>query len=140
MAKSVGRLVGFREASRQLGEMSKAMARGVGRRSLQIPARILRDEMKAKVNVLSGATRDSIEVTKERAQKGRPQVSVTAQDIASVQLEFGNSNMPAEPFARPALDVQKNHMASAFGDALKSEVDRTVIRKAARDARKAAKG
>jgi HK97 gp10 family phage protein len=134
------KLTGFREASRQLNSMSKAMAQGVGRRSLNVPAVMLRDEMKSRVSVLSGETRESIDVGKEKTKKGRPQVNVTAADIASVQLEFGNSNMPAEPFARPSLDSKKNAMFAAFGEALKAEVDATVIRKAARDARIAAKG
>lgn len=134
MAKG-SRLEGFREASAALNEMSKAMARGVGRRSLPIPAAILRDEMKARVSVLSGATRDSIEIGKEKARSGRPQINVTAEDIAAIQLEFGNTNMPAEPFARPALDANKDRMLAAFGEKLKGEVDATVIRKAKRDAK-----
>lgn len=140
MAKGGARIEGFREASRQLSDMKKAAARGVGRRALLIPADILRDEMRAKVSVLSGTTRESIEVRKERARRGRPQVNVTASDIASIQLEFGNSNMPAEPFARPALAAKKRQMFDDFGQALKAEVDRTVIRQAARAAKKAAKG
>lgn len=142
MARHSGglRAEGFREASRQLNEMSKAAAQGVGRRALNVPAVILRDEMKSRVSVLSGATRDSIEVGKERSRKGRPQVNVTASDIASVQLEFGNANMVAEPFGRPSVDAKKSEMFDRFGDALKSEVDATVIRKAKNDARKAAKG
>ncbi len=131
---------GYREASRQLNEMSKAMAAGVGRRSLQIPAGILRDEMKDRVPKLTGTTESSIAIGKERARKGSPQVNVIADDIAAVQLEFGNSDQPATPFGRPSLDSKQSAMFDAFGEALKGEVDRTVIRKAAAAARKAAKG
>lgn len=133
----LSRLEGFREASKQINEMSKAMARGVGKRSLAVPAAMLRDAMKARVSVLSGATRDSIEVGPEKAKKGRPQLNVTAADIAAIQLEFGNQHMNAEPFARPAVDSEKGRMLAAFGEALRSEVDATVIRKAKRDAKKA---
>ncbi len=134
------KLSGFREASRQLNEMSKAMAQGVGRRALQTPAGILRDEMKVRVPKLTGATEASIVVGKERTKKGQPQVNVTAADIAAVQLEFGNSDQAAEPFARPSKDAKAGEMLQRFGDELKTEVDRTVIRKAARDARRAARG
>jgi HK97 gp10 family phage protein len=130
------RLEGFREASRQLNEMSKATARNVGKRALNVPATMLRDEMKARVPKLSGATEESIEVTKERAFKGRPAVGVIVGDIASVQLEFGNHHQAAEPFARPALDAKKALMLDEFGQALKGEVDRSV----ARAAKKAARG
>jgi len=135
LAYKGSRVEGFREASRQLNEMTKAMARGVGKRSLPVPATILRDEMKARVSVLSGTTRESIEIGPEKARKGRPQINVTAADIASIQLEFGNSHMPAEPFARPAVDSKKDAMLAAFGEKLKGEVDATVIRKAKRDAK-----
>jgi HK97 gp10 family phage protein len=130
------RLEGFREASRQLNEMSKATARNIGKRSLQVPAAILRDEMKIRVPKLSGATEQSISIGPERAKKGRPQVNVTAADIASVQLEFGNQNQAAEPFARPSEAARRSQMFEQFGDALKAEVDKSVIRAA----KKAAKG
>lgn len=134
------KLEGFREASRQLNEMSKATARNVGKRALQVPSDILAQEMRTRVSKRTGATEASIEVAKGKTRKGRPELAVLALDIASVQLEFGNSNMPAEPFARPALDSGKDRMLSEFGEALKLEVDAAVIRKAKSDARKAAKG
>lgn len=128
-------LTGFREASRQLNEMKKSAAQGVGRRSLQVPAAILRDEMKLRVPKLSGDTEQSIEIGKERAKKGQPRVNVTAADIASVQLEFGNQHQVAEPFARPAKDAKAEQMLARFGDALKQEADKTVIRAAKKAAR-----
>lgn len=131
---------GFREASRQLNEMSKAMARGVGRRALQVPAEILATEMRIRAPKLSGDLEASIAVKPERARRGRPQVGVVAEDIASIQNEFGNQHQQAQPFARPSADAKKGEMFAQFGDALKGEVDAAVIRKAKRDARKAAKG
>jgi hypothetical protein len=115
--------------------MKKATAQGVGRRSLQVPAAILRDEMKARVPKLSGATEQSIEIGSERARKGRPAVNVTAADIASVQLEFGNQHQAAEPFGRPAEAAKRDQMLDRFGTALKAEVDKTVIRAAKKAAR-----
>lgn len=135
MARNPSRLEGFREASRQLNGMSKATARNVGARALQVPAVILRDEMKARVNKLSGATEQSIAVTKEKARKGRPHVGVIAADIASVQLEFGNHHQAAEPFGRPSEAAKRDEMFNRFGDALKGEVDTTVIRAAKRAAK-----
>jgi HK97 gp10 family phage protein len=134
MARGAGKLTGFREASRQLNGMKKSVAQGVGRRALQVPAAILRDEMKVRVSKKTGATEASTVIGKERARKGRPQVNVTVEDIASVQLEYGNLRMAAEPFARPAQEAKQDQMLSAFGEALKSEVDSTVIKQAKRDA------
>lgn len=129
------KLQGFREASRQLNEMSKATARNIGKRALQVPAAILRDEMKIRVPKLSGATEQSIEVIPERAKQGRPQVGVIAADIASIQLEFGNHHQSAEPFARPAEAAKRSQMFDQFGDALKGEIDKSVIRAAKKSAR-----
>lgn len=134
------KLQGFREASRQLNEMSKAVARNVGKRALQVPAGILAEEMRVRAPRLSGALEESIAVLPERARKGRPQVAVQASDVASIQNEYGNSNMSAQPFARPSLEARQELMLERFGGALKREVDAAVIRKAKRDARKAAKG
>lgn len=131
----LSRIEGFREASRQLNEMSKAAARGVGRRALLVPAAILRDEMKQRAPKLTGALEASIHIGKEKARKGRPQVNVTAGDISAVQNEFGNSDMTAQPFGRPSLDAKKQHMFDQFGEALKQEVDKSVIRQAKRAAR-----
>lgn len=83
----------------------------------------------------TGATKESIEVGKEKSRKGRPQVNVTAADIASVQLEFGNQHQTAEPFARPAKDAKQGEILNRFGDALKHEVDQSVIRAAKRAAK-----
>jgi HK97 gp10 family phage protein len=129
------KLEGFREASRQLNEMSRATARNVGKRSLRVPAEILASGMKARVSRRTGATAESIEIAKSRVRGGRPEVAVLALDIASVQLEFGNSNMTAEPFARPALDAEKTQMLDRFGDALKAEIEKAVIRATKRAAK-----
>lgn len=132
MARNSGQLTGFREASRQLNEMKKSAAQGIGRRALQVPAQILREEAKVRVSKRTGATEASIVVGKERARKGQPQVNVTVEDIASVQLEFGNHHQVAEPFLRPSVNAKSGEMFERFGESLKGEVDRTVIRQAKR--------
>ena len=135
--KNISRTYGFREASKQLNDMSKASAKGVGRRALKTPARILADTMIKNVKVLTGATRDKIAVEKEKNKKGRPQIAVASRDIASIQLEFGNSNSAAQPFARPSKEEAQERMFNEFGSALKNEVDSTVIKLAAKSAKAA---
>lgn len=135
MARTTGSLQGFREASAALNEMSKGVARGVGKRALNVPANILADEMTARAPRLSGNLAGSIKVIPEKARKGRPQVGVIADDIAAIQNEFGNSNMAAQPFARPAKDAKSGEMLDAFGAALKVEVDKSVARAARKAAR-----
>ncbi|WIW88963.1 hypothetical protein K3M67_02995 [Sphingobium sp. V4] len=138
MARS-GKFEGFREASRQMNEMSKAMARGVGRKALTVPAEMLARDVRANVPVLTGETYESVDVTAAK-QKGGVALQVVAAHIAAVQLEFGNSDQAATPFFRPAVDAGFDRRNQAFADALVIEVDTAVIKKAASDARKAAKG
>ena len=139
--RSVSRLEGFREASRQLNEMSKAVARNVGKRALTDTAEILARGVRANVapHNLTGDTYESVDVEPAK-QKGGVAVQVVLADIAGVQLEFGNSDQTATPVFRPAVDSNRQKMDDTFAVLLPLEIDAAVIRKAKRAARKAAKG
>ncbi|WP_461159252.1 HK97-gp10 family putative phage morphogenesis protein [Sphingobium sp. TomMM35A] len=119
--------------------MSKAMARGVGRKSLMVPAELLARGVRRRVPVLSGDTYESVDVLPAKQRKGVA-VQVVVEDIASVQLEFGNSDQAATPFFRPEVDAGRAGRDQAFADALMIETNDAVIRKAARDARKLGRG
>lgn len=141
MARGASSMTGFREASRQLNEMGKAAARGVGRKSLGVPAEMLARGVRSNIapHNLSGDTYESVDVLPGKA-KGGVALEVVLQDIAGVQLEFGNSDQAATPVFRPAIDSGKDRRFKAFADALMIEADSAIIRKAARDAKKAARG
>lgn len=140
MARGASSMTGFREASRQLNEMGKA-ARGVGRKSLGVPAEMLARGVRSNIapHNLSGDTYESVDVLPGKA-KGGVALEVVLQDIAGVQLEFGNNDQAATPVFRPAIDSGKDQRFKAFADALMIEADAAIIRKAARDAKKAARG
>lgn len=135
MARGLTRIKGFREASRQLNDMGKAAARGVGRRSLNIPAEMLARNVRQNVPVLTGETYESVDVEPSKTKHGVA-VEVVAAHIAAVQLELGNNNQSATPFFRPAIDSGKDRRFQAFADALMIEAETTVIKKA----KKAGKG
>ena len=139
MARRTGSFAGFSEASDQLRSMGKAMSRGVGRKALDVPAQMLARSVRRNTPVLTGETYESVDVERAK-QKGGVAVQVVAADIAAVQLEFGNDDQEATPFFRPAIDSGAGERDKAFADALMIETDSAVIRKAARDARKQAKG
>lgn len=139
MARGGSKMTGFREASRQMNEMGKAMARGVGRKSLMVPAEMLARGVRQRVPVLTGETYESVDVEPAKQKRGVA-VQVVAAHIAAVQLEFGNSDQPATPFFRPEVDAGASARNKAFADALMIEADAAVIRKAARAAKKLAKG
>lgn len=127
---SSSRIEGFREAAKQLGDMSKAIARGVGRRSLALPAEILARAVRANVTPhnLTGETYESVDVEPAKQKRGVA-VQVVLADIAGVQLEFGNSDQIATPVFRPAVDQKQQLMDDTFTVALMAEIDAAVIRK-----------
>lgn len=131
------KIEGFREAARQLGDMSKAMSRGVGKRSLLPVAEILARGVRRNVGPhnLTGDTYESVDVEPAKQKKGVA-VEVVLQDIAGVELEFGNSAQTATPVFRPAIDSERPRMDETFIALLPLEVDAAVIRKAKRDARR----
>lgn len=137
MPKREGRFEGFDQASRQLREMGNAVSRGVGRKSLRVPAEMLARSVRQNVSVhnLTGATYESVDVLPAK-QKGGVALQVVAEDIAAVQLEFGNSDQAATPFFRPAIDQGFDQRNQAFADALMIETDDAVIKRAARQAKK----
>ncbi len=141
MARGGSRMTGFREASRQLNEMGKAAARGVGRKSLAVPAEMLARRVRANISShnRTGETYESVDVLPAKSKRGVA-VEVVLQHIAGVQLELGNSDQAATPVFRPAIDSGKDRRFQAFADALMIEADTAIIRKAARDAKKAARG
>jgi len=139
MARS-SRFEGFKETSRSLNEMSKAAARGVGKRSLGIPAEMLARDVRRNAAVVTGDLRESVDVFPSKSKRGQPHLEVRAEDIASVQDEFGNSDQTAKPFFRPAIDEGQERRLDAFADALMIETQDSVIKAGQRAAAKAAKG
>lgn len=136
MARNPSRLEGFAEARRQLVEMGKAAAKGVGKRSLAYPAELLARRVRQNIapHNLTGDTYESVDVEPAK-QKGGVAVQVVLADIAGVQLEFGNSDQPASPVFRPAVDHEMNAMFELFGAVLPLEIEATILRRARRRSR-----
>lgn len=136
--RSRTRLEGFGEAAKQLHDMSRAAARGVGKRALGDTAEILARAVRANIapHNLTAETYESTDV-KPAKQKRGVAVEVVVEDIASVQLEFGNEDQAATPVFRPAIDAKRPQMDDTFAALLPLEIDAAVIRKQKRDARRA---
>lgn len=134
--RTQSRLEGFREASKQLGDMSRAMARNVGKRALTDTAEILARGVRANIapHNLTGDTYESVDVAPAKQKRGVA-VEVVLEDIAGVQLELGNADQAATPVFRPALDSNRQTMDETFAVLLPLEIDAAVIRKAKRAAR-----
>jgi hypothetical protein len=143
MAKfEVGRIDGLREAREGLAEMSRTVARNVGKRALkQGPGRVFVEAIKAKARVSSrasdptpGSMRDAVKLVDSRPEKGRATVAILVDDIAAVPNEFGlrHRNYPAHPFVRPGIDGAREEAGAAMARELKSEVDAAIAKAAAK--------
>lgn len=129
------RFEGFGDAVKQLNNLKRATATSVGRRALEYPAEMLARGVRRRAAVLTGELRESVDVHKGKTVKGRPQLEVIASDVASVQNEFGNSDMAPQPFFRPEVVAGEQERNDTFAVALQAEVDAAVARVAARGPR-----
>ena len=141
----IGTLAGMREARETLAELSKTVARNVGKRALkQGPGLVFVRSIKSKARVSSrandptpGSMRDAVEVVDSRAEKGRATVAILVDDVAAVPNEFGlkHRKYPAKPFMRPGVDSARIEAAEALAVELRSEVDKAAAKAAKRGAR-----
>ena len=143
MAKGVTRLAGMREAREALQQLSKAVQRGVGKRALRVPARIVAEDTDRRAKVSSrasnptpGSLKASPQVVDAKSEKGSPRIAVLVEDPAAVPKEYGlgQKDYPAEPFFRPAVEAVREVAGRAMTAALRQEVDAAAHRAAKRKA------
>lgn len=140
------RIEGFREASRTLSDLSKTVAKNVGKRSLMPGAKLLRDAVSSNAPRLEGNLADSVIVTdkmtkatkrrKKRAGDNSVEVYVIADDPAAVPQEYGTHDMPAQPYFARSVASTKARIFELVGEAIRQETTKA----AQRAAKKAAKG
>lgn len=133
-------LKGFKECRETLQELSRAVQKNVGRRSLMPAAEIGAAAVRARAPVSSrpdnptpGSLKGSISVV---PAKGRiAKVAILADDLAAVFNEYGTVKMEAQPFFRPAINATEDTMLRTFGDHLRVEVTKAAERAAKRAAK-----
>lgn len=142
---------GFRELDAALGELPKAIAKGVMRRVLSKAATPIAEAAARLAPEFSGELRDSIaastKLSKRQARKnrkagGRSYVEVYAGAGVLPQAhlrEFGADHHAPEPFMRPAWDGGKDAALEGIKGDLAAEIDRAATRIAKKQARLIAK-
>jgi len=143
MAKDQFRLEGFAECMNALQELSKRVQTGVGKRSLQVPAKIVTEAARSRAPISTdprnpsiGSLKRSLKVATHKGKRNSPSVAVMAIDPAAARTEYGRTNQAATPWFRPAVDATHHEALIAFGQALKQEVE-DAARRASRRAAKA---
>lgn len=131
-------LIGTGDALATLAALSKATARAVGRRSLIPAAQILAAEVAFNAPVLTGALAASVRVDRKmsriKKRKGAVDLSVIADDVAAVPVEYGTNDTPMQSFFRPAIVSSKGAMFEAVASAVQTETTAAAKRVAKRAA------
>jgi hypothetical protein len=149
-------IIGLSDLDRALGELPKATAKAVLRRtglkalapfvekvrsmapidadpesSPKRPPGTLRDSYIAGTKLNKSQSKNA-----KREGKSFVEVYAGTNDIAGVQTEFGNAHQAAQPHARPAWDATQTPVLELVGSGLFEEIDKAAMRLA----RKAVKG
>lgn len=139
------RLSGFRETERALAELGKRAGKDVLRRVGRQALKPVLDTAKLLVPVDEGDLRDSLVISTRlsrsaaRNARGDPRDTVTVRmgttNRNGVPREFGSIRSPAEPFIRPAWELNKQGVLQFVTRELDREIVKTRGRQLARAAR-----
>jgi HK97 gp10 family phage protein len=136
---------GLRELDKALMTMKQSTARGVVRRVLLKAAQPIADDMAQRAPRDTGYLGDHIDTgvrlsrRQARMSPKRSDVEVFAGASRVVQAtlqEFGTSEAPPQPFARPAWDAGKLKALDDVKTGLATEIEKTAARAAKRALKK----
>lgn len=128
---------GFKELDDDFKLLSNAEKRQVSRKAVRAGAVVFRDAVRANAPVRSGVLKRSISVdtvrgsatagvkfkkvlVKKKGKKGRHK----SMPFYWYFLEHGTSNMPAQPFVRPAFDASVKQAEEAAFNQYLNDIDR----------------
>lgn len=146
------RIDGLRELELALTQLPKATARAalrrVGIKALQPMADIARElapddpetggkDLRASITVGTSLNARQRKLQKRRDDKAFVEVFMGTADLAGVPQEFGTVNHGPQPFMRPAYAREAENAIRIVAAELGGEIDKTVRRYAARQAKKA---
>lgn len=124
-------ITGVRELERKLGRIARLASPAVAEPALLAGGEVIAEEMRVRVRVLSGLTRDSIAVEVASWSFGSMASGVSVRigptkpdGFKAHWIEWGTDDTPAHPFMRPAYDSKGraaiDAVASRLGDELGS--------------------
>ena len=135
------KVTGLRELNAALMAMKQSTARGVVRRTLLKAAQPLADDMAQRAprdtGYLSEHIDTGVRLSRRQARVSRKESEVevyagaTRVDQATLQ-EFGTSDQPPQPFARPAWEAGKMGALETVKTELANEIRKTAARMAKR--------
>lgn len=147
---TTAKVEGFKELDRALGELPKATARNVLKRTLKKAAQPVLDDWVAneprRTGHLALSTVIGTRLTRRQASEARKdgkyfaEVHVGTADPAGQFQEFGTFKEPAQPSGRPAWEKNKERALEIIGKELGGEIEKSAAKLARKAARLAAAG
>jgi len=128
----------IRELIGTLNALPEKIEKNIVRSAVRSGAAIIRDAIRAKAPVKTGKLKKSIRVKQIYNKKGKVIFKVMTgvnkkykqagtkaprQVNYAKQIEFGNSQMAAKPFIRPAFDEAENKVLDAVIDKIEMRLD-----------------
>ena len=141
MPRETSYLSGMKECREALAELSRSMQTGVGKRALLETGKFFAGRISDLAPVSSrpndptpSSLKAAPKAVANRPKKGQPRVAIIVDDPAAVPNEFGlaHRDYPARPFARPAVDANREAGAAIMAAGLKTETDAAIARAARR--------
>lgn len=137
-------VIGLREVSEGLAELSRSVSTRVMREALTAGGEVLAKEMRANAPVDTGGLREGINVSsklttrqaRSRTKQAEVEVFVGPSGGAkSVVQEFGSVEQEPQPYIRPAWDKKQRQFLQVAADHVMVSTEKALGRKAARAAR-----
>lgn len=137
MVKTTVKITGLKELDRALGQLPKATAKAALRRVLKQAAEPLAQKMRQNAPRDEMHLYESIDVSprlskrqamqhKAEGDRAFQEMFVGTNNPAGMQQEFGNEHHPAQPWARPAWDAEKEPTLDRIKDSLWFEIDKSA--------------
>jgi HK97 gp10 family phage protein len=114
-------LEGAEGVNKELRRLGNTASGYVVKEAAEAGAQVIADEASRLAPKDTGLLSESIDDQPKRLQVGRAQIEVGPSKEAwyGQLLEKGTSNMPAQPFLRPAFDSSKDKAVAAVKDVLR---------------------
>lgn len=144
-------LSGFRELEHALNQLPKSTGKSVLRRVAKGALEPMAERARSLAPVESGGLRDSIQVSERRTRRAARQnrfdrntgIEISMGPVSgggvlnyATFIEFGNGDLRAQPYMRPAWDGGKNNSL----EYVQANLGREIAQAARRLAKKAARG
>ena len=120
------RIAGFKELEKALNTLPNAMSKAVLRGAIRKALAPVKQDAKNKVPVRTGGLRDSIVIGTKLVRSQQPGGRTGAvrlymgtswpEGAHGHLIEFGTSNVSANPFMRPAWDAHKRNIPKVIGE------------------------